>query len=161
MQIWKNNFISRGCLHLPQAICTSIGQIYPIGTEVYLEPSQTSIIKLSAKIAERYFRLGSKYTSYENVQLTNTTTLNTLFLFLFLKKNNFIGTKVLILGKKIKQARKKTMLAVTQNIGTKCLEQDIRTNWNVYIILVPWFLTDFSKKNKLGKNMNKSKTNIP
>ena len=51
------------------------------------------------------------------------------------------------------------MLAVTQNIGRKFLEQDIRTNWNVYIILVPdfWPIFQQKKKKKTGKKYEQIK----
>ena len=50
----KKKIISRGGLYLPYAICASIVSIYPIWIEVYLEPSQTPLMNLSAKIVGRF-----------------------------------------------------------------------------------------------------------
>ena len=50
----KKKIISRGGLYLPCAICASIVSIYPIWIEVYLEPSQTPLMNLSAKIVGRF-----------------------------------------------------------------------------------------------------------
>ena len=65
---------------------------------------------------------------------------------IFFYKSNFMRTNALILAKK-----NKAKLAVPQNIRGKCLGQDIRTNWDVYVILVPWFLTEWLKMSiKIG-----------
>ena len=61
-------------------------------------------------------------------------------------RQNVIRAKALILVKNNwEQAKNKVRLAVPKNIRTKCIEQDIRKNWDVYVILVQWFLTDCTK----------------
>ena len=74
---------------------------------------------------------------------------NTLFFY----KNNFIRTKALILAKIFKnKLRTSPGFSVRQNMRTKCLGQDMLINWDVYVILVPWFLTDCTENLKMNIN---------